>query len=110
MVEGIRRAGSVAWALCGIAAVLVVLGVIAWFIRVIWPPAILAGAIVFLLNPIVTALQGRGLHRAMGTAISYLGIVGLVVLAGVLIAPLAATNTTSSPTSGPPSARTSRIR
>ena len=60
MVEGIRRAGSVAWALCGIVAVLVVLGIIAWVIRVIWPPAILAGAIVFLLNPIVTALQGRG--------------------------------------------------
>jgi predicted PurR-regulated permease PerM len=89
MVEGIRRAGSVAWALCGIVAVLVVLGIIAWVIRVIWPPAILAGAIVFLLNPIVTALQGRGMPRVMGTALSYLGIAGLVVLAVLLIAPLA---------------------
>ncbi len=89
MVEGIRRAGSVAWAICGIVALLVVLGIVAWVVRVIWPPFILAGAIIFLLNPIVTLLQGRGMPRVMGTALTYLGIAGLVVLAGVLIAPLA---------------------
>ena len=33
------------------------LGVVAWVVRVIWPPLILAGAIVFLLNPVVTLLQ-----------------------------------------------------
>ena len=35
--------------------------------RVIWPPLILAGAIVFLLNPVVTRLQGRHIPRALGT-------------------------------------------
>ena len=33
----------------------------------IWPPLILAGAIVFLLNPVVTRLQGRHIPRALGT-------------------------------------------
>ena len=33
------------------------LGLIAYVFRVIWPPLILAGAIVFLLNPVVTRLQ-----------------------------------------------------
>ena len=35
----------------------------------IWPPLILAGAIVFLLNPIVTRLQHRHIPRALGTAL-----------------------------------------
>lgn len=89
MVERIRRAGAVCWALCGVAALLVVLGLIAWVVRVIWPPLILAGAIVFLLNPVVTALQRRHLPRAVGTAASYLGVAALLVLTVLLVAPLA---------------------
>jgi len=89
MVERIRRAGQVSWALCGIAAVVVLLGVIAWYVRVIWPPLILAGAIVFLLNPIVTRLQARRIPRVLGTTFTYLGIAALVTLAILLIAPMA---------------------
>ena len=66
MVERIRRAGAVCWALCGVAALVVVLGLVAWVVRVIWPPLILAGAIVFLLNPVVTRLQRRHIPRARG--------------------------------------------
>jgi len=88
-VERIRRAGSIAWAFVGLAAVLVLLGIVAWFFRVVWPPLILAGAIVFLLNPVVTFLQHRHLPRAVGTTIAYLGVVGVVGLSGLLIAPLA---------------------
>lgn len=89
MVDRIRRAGAVCWALCGVAALLVILGWIGWVVRVIWPPLILAGAIVFLLNPIVTALQHRHVPRALGTAVSYLGVAAMLALTVVLVAPLA---------------------
>lgn len=89
MVERIRRAGAVSWALCGLAALVVVLGVIAWVLRVVWPPLILAGAIVFLLNPVVTRLQHRHIPRAFGTAISYLGVAAVVAVTVLLVAPLA---------------------
>lgn len=89
MVERIRRAGAVCWALCGIAALLAILGYVAWVVRVIWPPLILAGAIVFLLNPVVTRLQHRHIPRALGTAFSYAGVAAVVALTIVLVAPLA---------------------
>lgn len=89
MVERIRRAGAVSWAACGVAAVIALLGVVAWVLRVIWPPLILASAIVFLLNPIVTRLQRHHLPRVAGTAIAYLGVAATVVIVGLLVAPLA---------------------
>jgi predicted PurR-regulated permease PerM len=89
MVDRIRRAGSVSWALCGVAAVVALLGFVAWVFRVIWPPLILASAIVFLLNPIVTRLQLRHIPRALGTALSYLAVVLLLIVVGLLVAPLA---------------------
>ena len=55
----------------------------------IWPPLILAGAIVFLLNPVVTRLQARRIPRALGTGLSYLAVVAITVLVVLLVAPLA---------------------
>jgi predicted PurR-regulated permease PerM len=89
MVERIRRAGTVCWAVCGVAAVIALLGLVAWVFRVVWPPLILAGAIVFLLNPVVTRLQARHIPRALGTGLSYLAVVALTVLVVLLVAPLA---------------------
>jgi predicted PurR-regulated permease PerM len=89
IAERIRHAGAVAWAIVGLAALLTLIGVIGWYFRVIWPPLVLAGAIVFILNPVVTYLQRRHIPRALGTGISYLGVVGITVLAGFLIFPLA---------------------
>ncbi|MCU1379029.1 MAG: hypothetical protein JWN29_2012 [Acidimicrobiales bacterium] len=86
--ERIGRAGQVSWALLGLTALIAVLGVVGWQIRVIWPPLILAGAIVFVLHPIVTRLQHRGVPRVLGTAMTYLGIALLLVLLGLLITPL----------------------
>ena len=89
MVERIRRAGAVCWALCGVAALVALLGVLAWVVRVIWPPLILAGAIVFLLNPVVTRLQARRIPRVLGTAFAYLGVAAVVALLVLLVAPMA---------------------
>lgn len=90
MLPKVRRAGQVAWALVGIAGVVAILGLIALELRVIFPPLILAGAIVFLLNPIVTGLQRRGVPRALGAALAYVGVLAVIVLAGVGLFPIAA--------------------
>jgi predicted PurR-regulated permease PerM len=86
--DRIRRAGSVSWAVVGVVALLAVLGVVAWTFRVIFPPLILAGAIVFILNPLVTRLQHRHVPRAVGTGITYLTFFGVIALIVVLMAPL----------------------
>ena len=78
------------WAAVGVATLLAVVGLVLWTVRVIFPPLVLAGAIVFLLNPVVTGLQRRGVPRAAGAGISYLGVIGVLVLAGALIYPIAA--------------------
>jgi len=88
MSERIRRAGQVSWALVGLAAVVALVGLAAWALRVIWPPLILAGAIVFVLHPVVTALHRRGIPRVLGTALTYLGIALAFVLVGLLMTPL----------------------
>src|SRR3546814_11522631 len=78
MVDRIRRAGAVSWALCGVAALVALIGLVAWVLRVIWPPLILAGAIVFLLTPVVTRLARRPIPRALGTPPSSLELAGVV--------------------------------
>ncbi len=87
---GIKQAGQVAWALVGLAALLAVLGAVAWQVRVIFPPLILAGAIVFILNPLVTAMQQRGLPRAAGAGLAYLGVLAIIGASGVGLFPIAA--------------------
>ncbi len=89
MLERIRRAGQASWAVVGLAALLALVGVVLWYFRVVFPPLMLAAAIVFILNPVVTWLQQRRVPRAAGTALTYLGLVGVVFLVGVLVAPLA---------------------
>ena len=89
MTDGLRRAGQLSWAVVGIAALLAVLGLVAWTFRVVFPPLVLAGAIVFVLNPVVTRLHRRGIPRALGAALSYAIVLGAVVGLGVLLTPLA---------------------
>jgi predicted PurR-regulated permease PerM len=86
--DRIREAGQLAWALVGLAALVGLLALAAWTIRVIWPPLLLAGALVFVLHPVVTRLQGRGIPRALGTALTYVTILSVLILGGLLVQPL----------------------
>jgi predicted PurR-regulated permease PerM len=88
MWERFSVAGRAAWSLLGIGIALAAVFWLAMQIRVVFPPLVLAGAIVFLLNPIVTGLQRRGVPRAAGTGLSYLGFFALIVLVGFLVTPL----------------------
>lgn len=89
MWDHIRRAGSAAWAIVGLTAVLVILGLVAWWLRVIWPPLIFAGAIVFILNPVVTWLSERiDVRRSVATGLTYLGLIVALVGIGFALSPI----------------------
>lgn len=86
-LDGLRRAGSAAWA---ILAILLLAGVAAFLlyqIRVIFPPLVLALVLIYLLNPVVNRLQRVGLPRWVGTIFIYLVFIALVVGAVSLLVP-----------------------
>lgn len=77
------RWGIVAWAAIGV----LVLGFfffryVVYPIRVIFPPLVVAMIGVYLLNPIVSALERRGVARIWGTLLTYL--VGVAIVGTVL--------------------------
>ena len=85
--DGIWRAGVVAWSLLG---VLLLAGVVGWvllLLRDIFPPLALALVLIFLLNPMVTKLQRRGIRRGLGTAAIYLIFIVCVIVAFSFLAP-----------------------
>ncbi len=87
VAEIIRKAGSVAWGFVGIA---VALAIVAWLgskVTVIFPPLVLAGAIVFILNPFVSALNRHGVPRSVGAGIAYLAFFGIATLLVILAIP-----------------------
>ncbi|MGH2652673.1 MAG: ABC transporter substrate-binding protein, partial [Actinomycetota bacterium] len=83
----LRKAGSVAWAVVGIAVALAVLFYVGSRIAVVFPPLVLAGMIVFLLNPFVTWLHRRGVPRAAGAGFAYLIFFAIVTLVVILAVP-----------------------
>jgi len=85
--DAIRRAGAVAWAFVGLSAAIAIIGWLAWKVAVIFPPLILAGAIVFILNPFITMLQRRGIPRLAGVAMTYLGFLAVAILIGLVMYP-----------------------
>jgi predicted PurR-regulated permease PerM len=87
--EAIQRAGRVGWAFVGVAVALAILGWVAWKVAVIFPPLILAGALVFILNPVISFLQRQRVPRAAGVGLTYLGFLALVGLIGALLLPAA---------------------
>ena len=83
----VRRAGSIAWAVVGLAIALAIVVYVLGRIAVVFPPLVLAGMIVFILNPFVTVLHRRGIPRAAGAGLAYLVFFGSVVLAITLAVP-----------------------
>jgi predicted PurR-regulated permease PerM len=65
-----------------LAAIVAVLGsafvYLIWPLRVIFPPVALALVVVYLLNPLVSLLNRRGLRRGFAVAVIYLAFVAVV--------------------------------
>jgi len=73
------RWGLVSWSLIGLG-ILIYLGYkyLLYPVRIVFPPLLIALVIVYVLNPLVTRLQARGIPRVWGTLITYLLFLGLV--------------------------------
>jgi predicted PurR-regulated permease PerM len=83
------RVGIVTWAAIGV----LVLGYWGFHyiiepVRVIFPPLIVATVIVYLLNPLVSRLERRGLGRGWATSITYVVFFLAVGLSAKLLAPI----------------------
>jgi predicted PurR-regulated permease PerM len=77
------RWGIVAWATIGVLLLaFFLLRYVVYPIRIIFPPLVVAMIGVYLLNPIVSALERRGLARIWGTLLTYL--VGVAILGTAL--------------------------
>jgi predicted PurR-regulated permease PerM len=77
------RWGVLAWAAIGVAGLAyIVVRYLLYPIRIVFPPLALAVVLVFLLNPVVSMLERRGVRRWIGTILTY--IVFLSVLGVVL--------------------------
>ncbi len=85
--ERMRRAGVVAWSTIGI---LILAYAFLWGlmrIRIIFPPLVLALIIIYMLNPIVSRLEDRGVSRTLATILSYVVVLGGVTLLIVIATP-----------------------
>lgn len=85
--RGIRRLGIAAWSLLG---TLLLLWVIGWVLLKLWiivPSVVIAFVMIYVLNPVVTRLERRGVARWLGSCLSYTVLLGLLTLAGYLIIP-----------------------
>ncbi|MCB2224338.1 MAG: AI-2E family transporter [Actinobacteria bacterium] len=86
-ISGIKRMGLVAWSLLGTMLLLAAVGWVLLRFRILLPAVVLAVAVVYVLNPVVTWLQGKGLARWMGSCLSYLVVGGVLTLLGFLAIP-----------------------
>jgi predicted PurR-regulated permease PerM len=86
-MDRVRRAGSIAWALVGLAVVIAILVWLSLKVAVIFPPLILAGALVFILNPLISFLHRRHVPRAAGVGLTYFGFLATVTLIGFFMLP-----------------------
>jgi predicted PurR-regulated permease PerM len=83
----VRRVGMTSWATIG-ALILIFFGAYVLIEgRVIFAPLFLALIVVFVLNPLVTMLQRRGIHRLIGAAIGFLAFLAALVALGLVVFP-----------------------
>jgi predicted PurR-regulated permease PerM len=86
--ERLRRVGIAAWSIIGILILLVVAIYFLEKIRVIFPPLVLALFLIYLLNPLITRLEHRGIPRLLGALLSFILFFGGLALAIVAMVPL----------------------
>jgi predicted PurR-regulated permease PerM len=85
------RWGIVAWAGIGLLVLAyVAFRFVLYPVRIIFPPLVVALIMLYLLNPIVSALERRGVRRGWGSLIVYLAFLAVVGTGLYLLIPLVA--------------------
>lgn len=85
--ERLRRAGVAAWSLIGIVLLVLLLLKGLVYVKVIFPPLALAVLIIYLLNPLISRLEERGVRRSVGTLLSYVVVLGGITLVLIVTIP-----------------------
>ena len=85
--ELVRRIGVYSWATIGAVILILFGGFILIQGRIIFAPLFIAMIVVFVLNPFVSALQQRGIHRLIGAAIAFLGLLAGLIAIGLVVIP-----------------------
>jgi len=86
--ERLKRLGFASWSVLG---VLLLLAAFVWIVKavnVVWPPLVLAVAVIYLLAPLVDLLQKYKVPRLIGSCLSYLLFAGVLVAIGFLVIPV----------------------
>ncbi|HEY7607178.1 MAG TPA: AI-2E family transporter, partial [Actinomycetes bacterium] len=88
--ERFMRVGIVAW--CGIGVIILgyLMVRLLLYVNPVVPPLLIAVAVVYLLNPLVSALERRGVPRVAGAGIVYVLFLCIVALVISLLVPLVA--------------------
>ena len=87
--QSLRDTGLLAWSILGILLLAAIGLWLLYQVRVIFPPLVLALAIIFILNPLISVLERRGVSRVLGTLAVYLIFFVLVfLLIALLVTPL----------------------
>jgi predicted PurR-regulated permease PerM len=77
----------IVWTAVGAVALGYVLLIVAGSIRVIWLPIAFGAGIVFLLEPLVRALERMRMPRPVAVVLALLALVGVVIAIGALVFP-----------------------
>ncbi|MGI8407947.1 MAG: AI-2E family transporter, partial [Actinomycetota bacterium] len=85
--ERLRRVGIGAWSLIGIAIVVALAGYLLLKIKVVFPPLVLALLLIYLLNPLVSRLESKGVPRIAGTIASFAFLFGVITLVLMAVIP-----------------------
>ncbi|HEU4396702.1 MAG TPA: AI-2E family transporter [Actinomycetota bacterium] len=86
--ERFVRLGVFAWAGIGVIVLGYLLLRLLVYVNPVVPPLLLAVVVVYLLNPVVSALERRGVPRAAGAGVVYVLFICLVALAIALLVPV----------------------
>lgn len=85
--ELVRRVGIYSWSAIGAVIVLLASFYVLIEGRVIFAPLFVALIVVFVLNPLVTALAKRGIHRIVGALLAFLIVLAVAVVVGFMVFP-----------------------
>jgi predicted PurR-regulated permease PerM len=85
--ERLRRVGVASWSIIGVVILGAIAGWLLMRVRVIFPPLVLAILIIYLLNPIVSALEKRGVKRIIGTFVAFFFVIGGVTVLILAMSP-----------------------
>lgn len=85
--ERIRRVGIAAWSIIGILILLYIAFRGLVLISVIFPPLVFALLLIYLLNPLVTRFEKRGMRRGLAVGVAYILVLGMLTLLLMAIIP-----------------------